>query len=479
MNAAGRGSRGRERGAAPRPLINVPHLRSVVVITAMTIACGDSASPAVDAPTPDAPALDAPAADAAIPDAAAPDTLFFDAHPPDGPGPDASPVDAPSPIDATFDAGNWIDPLDHGFGADGVALTPDGLPSHVAIDALGRIVIVGVRHGATPDQLGPGYVERRLASGALDPSFDGDGATAAPPSPTSLAVLTDGRIVAGGGDVYGAATDLAYVLDASGARVAAITGGRQAIVALAALPDGGFVAAVEQGVMLAQLVTVRRYRADLSVAWTSGQIAAVTSAGPVTLAAITTGGVERVLVTAEGALVSLAAATGAPDGAYPVPAGSWQSPFGGVPLRQIGAQLAMIDRATAAARVRPVTAAGTYGASVLAPSCLALESYYPGGAAVDSAGRLVLAPTGAQQDQTVAVVRLAPALDQLDPAWGCGRWFALPPWCPAGEPCLGTGTDDVAVAADLAIAPGDATIVVGYQRRFHGVSRGFIAKLAP
>jgi hypothetical protein len=170
VNAAGRGSRGRERGAAPRPLINVPHLRSVVVITAMTIACGDSASPAVDAPTPDAPALDAPAADAAIPDAAAPDTPFFDAHPPDGPGPDASPVDAPSPIDATFDAGNWIDPLDHGFGADGVALTPDGLPSHVAIDALGRIVIVGVRHGATPDQLGPGYVERRLATGALDPA---------------------------------------------------------------------------------------------------------------------------------------------------------------------------------------------------------------------------------------------------------------------------------------------------------------------
>jgi hypothetical protein len=319
----------------------------VVVITAMTIACGDSASPAVDAPTPDAPRprrTRPPTRPSPTPPTPTPPP-YFDAHPPDGPGPDASPVDAPSPIDATFDAGNWIDPLDHGFGADGVALTPDGLPSHVAIDALGRIVIVGVRHGATPDQLGPGYVERRLATGALDPSFDGDGATAAPPHPTSLAVLTDGRIVAGGGDVYGAATDLAYVLDASGARVAAISGGRQAIVALAALPDGGFVAAVEQGVMLAQLVTVRRYRADLSVAWTSGQVAAVTSAGPVTLAAITTGGVERVLITAEGALVSLAAATGAPDGAYPVPAGSWQSPFGGVPLRQIGAQLAMIDRA--------------------------------------------------------------------------------------------------------------------------------------
>ncbi len=305
----------------------------------MTFACGDSASPAVDAPTPDAPNPDAPNPDApnpdaAIPDAADPDTPipYFDAHPPDGPGPDASPIDAPSPIDATFDAGNWIDPLDHGFGVDGVALTLDGLPSRVAIDALGRIVIVGVRHGATPDLVGPGYVERRLATGALDPSFDGDGATAAPPHPTSLAILTDGRIVAGGGDVSGDA-DLAYVLDASGARVAAISGGRQAIVALAALPDGGFVAAVEQGVMLAQLVTVRRYRADLSVAWTSGQVAAVTSAGAVTLAATTTGGVERVLITAEGALVSLAAATGAPDGAYPVPAGSWQSPFSGVPLR--------------------------------------------------------------------------------------------------------------------------------------------------
>ena len=28
-------------------------------------------------------------------------------------------------------------------------------------------------------------------------------------------------------------------------------------------------------------------------------------------------------------------------------------------------------------------------------------------------------------------------------------------------------------------APGGAPVVVGYQRRFHGVSRGFVAKLVP
>ncbi|MBK7071685.1 MAG: hypothetical protein IPH44_05210 [Myxococcales bacterium] len=448
-------------------------LQHVLVITVVAVGCGGGGG---DAPLADAPLADAPLADAPLADAP-----LADAPLPDAPGSlvDASLVDALSPIDATFDAGNWIDPLDHAFGADGVVTTPDGLPSRVAIDALGRIVIVGVRHGPTPDQFGPGYVERRLATGALDPSFDGDGAAAAPPHPTSLAVLTDGRIVIGGGEVYGDATELAHVLDASGARVATIPGGRQAFVAIAAMPDGGFVAAVEQGVMLAQLVTVRRYRADLSTAWVSGQVAVVSSAGPVTLAAVTTGGADRVLLTAEGALVSLAAATGAPDGAYAVPAGSWQSPFSGVPLRQVGAQVAMIDRVTDAARVRPVAPAGGYGAAVLAPSCLALESYYPSGAAVDGAGRLVLAPSGGQQDQTVAVVRLAPALDQLDPAWGCGRWFTLPPLCPPGEPCLGTGTDDFAIAADLAIAPGNAPVVVGYQRRFHGVSRGFVAKLVP
>lgn len=438
----------------------------------MAIACGDSAAPAIDAPSSDAPTSDAPTPDAPTPDA--PPTPF-DGPPPDGPAPDA-----PSPIDTTFDAGSWIDPLDHAFGTDGVALSPDGLPSRVAIDALGRIVIVGVRHGATPDDVGPGYVERRLATGALDVSFDGDGAAATPAHPAGLAVLTDGRIVVGGGEVYGPPADLAHVLDASGARVGTVPGGgNQAIVAIEAMSDGGFVAAVEQGVMLAQLVTVRRYRADLSVAWTSAQVAVVTSAGPVMLTPVTTGGVDRVLLTAEGALVSLAAATGASDGAFAVPAGSWESPFSGVPLRQVGAQVAMIDRAPAATQVRPVTAAGAYGASVLAPTCLTLESYRVGGAAVDSAGRLVLAPTGSQQDQTVAVVRLGPALDQLDPAWGCGRWFALPAWCPAGEPCLGTGVDDVAVAADLAIAPGDAPVVVGHQRRFHGVSRGFVAKLVP
>lgn len=103
-----------------------------------------------------------------------------------------------------------------------------------------------------------------------------------------------------------------------------------------------------------------------------------------------------------------------------------------------------------------------------------------GGAAVDSAGRLVLAPTGAQQDWTVAVVRLVLVLRSARPGVGLRplvRAAAVVP--PAGEPRLGTGTDDFAVAADSAIAPGDATIVVGYQRRFHGVSRGFIAKLAP
>jgi len=77
------------------------------------------------------------------------------------------------------------------------------------------------------------------------------------------------------------------------------------------------------------------------------------------------------------------------------------------------------------------------------------------------------------------VVRLASTLDQLDPAWGCGRWFTLPPLCPSGEPCLGTGTDDFAVAAAVAIAPGDAPVVVGEQRRFHGARRGFVAKLVP
>ncbi|MBL8626806.1 MAG: hypothetical protein JNK64_36295 [Myxococcales bacterium] len=454
----------------------------MTILAALTIGCGDGAAPAIDAPSPDGPTPDAPLPDAPLPDAPLPDAPTPDAPTPDAALPDAagSLVDAPSPIDATFDAGNWIDPLDHAFGADGVVTTPDGLPSRVAIDALGRIVIVGVRHGATPDTFGPGYVERRLATGALDLSFDGDGAAATPSSPSSLAVLTDGRIVVGGGEVYGPAVDLAHVLDASGARVGTVPGGgRQAIVAIAAMPDGGFVAAVEQGVMLAQLVTVRRYRADLTTAWTSGQVAVVSSAGPVTLTAITAGGADRVLLTAEGSLVSLAAATGAPDGAYAVPAGSWQSPFSGVPLRQVGAQVAMIDRVTDAARVRSVSAAGAYGADRLVPTCLALESYYPGGAAVDGAGRLVLAPSGGQQDQTVAVARLAPALDQLDPAWGCGRWFTLPPMCPPGEPCLGTGVDDFAIAADLAIASGDAVVVVGYQRRFHGASRGFVAKLAP
>ena len=49
--------------------------------------------------------------------------------------------------------------------------TPDGLPSRVAIDALGRIVIVGVRHGPTPDQFGPGYVERRLAAALREPAM--------------------------------------------------------------------------------------------------------------------------------------------------------------------------------------------------------------------------------------------------------------------------------------------------------------------
>ena len=88
--------------------------------------------------------------------------------------PDASPIDAPSPIDATFDAGNWIDPLDHGFGVDGVALTLDGLPSRVAIDALGRIVIVGVRHGATPDLVGPSVTRNAGMRGQLLKTYGGN-----------------------------------------------------------------------------------------------------------------------------------------------------------------------------------------------------------------------------------------------------------------------------------------------------------------
>ena len=446
-------------------------LRSVSLITILAAACdgGGASDPddaSIDAPLPDAASIDAPLPDAPLPDAPLPDA------PP--------PIDAPMPIDADIDAGPWIDPLDHTFGTDGVVTMPDGIPSQVAIDALGRIVIVGARLGPTPDMLGAGYVERRLATGAIDATFDGDGAAETPVYPTSLAVLADGRVVVGGGQVYGAATALAYVLDATGARVGVVPGGgNQAIVAIAAMPDGGFVAAVEQGVMLAQLVTVRRYRADLSTAWTSGQVAVVTSAGAVTLAAITAGGTDRVLVTAEGALVSLAAATGASDGAYAVPGGSWASPFSGVPLRQVGAQVAMIDRTTDAARVRTISVAGAYGTPVLAPSCLALESYYGSSGAVDGAARLVVAPSGGQQDQTIAVVRLASTLDQLDPAWGCGRWFTLPPLCPSGEPCLGTGTDDFAIAAAVAIAPSNAPVVVGYQRRFHGARRGFVAKLVP
>lgn len=441
------------------------------LITILAAACdgGGASDPdaaSIDAPLPDAASIDAPLPDAPLPDAPLPDA------PP--------PIDAPMPIDADIDAGPWIDPLDHTFGTDGVVTMPDGIPSQVAIDALGRIVIVGARLGPTPDMLGAGYVERRLATGAIDATFDGDGAAETPVYPTSLAVLADGRVVVGGGQVYGAATALAYVLDATGARVGVVPGGgNQAIVAIAAMPDGGFVAAVEQGVMLAQLVTVRRYRADLSTAWTSGQVAVVTSAGAVTLAAITAGGTDRVLVTAEGALVSLAAATGASDGAYAVPGGSWNSPFSGVPLRQVGAQVAMIDRTTDAARVRTISVAGAYGTPVLAPSCLALESYYGSSGAVDGAARLVVAPSGGQQDQTIAVVRLASTLDQLDPAWGCGRWFTLPPLCPSGEPCLGTGTDDFAIAAAVAIAPSNAPVVVGYQRRFHGARRGFVAKLVP
>lgn len=443
----------------------MPSIRAVILVTVVA-ACGgsDEATPPIDAPSP----IDAAAIDASPPIDA------IDAPPP------IDAIDAPLPIDATFDAGNWIDPLDHAFGTDGVITTPDGLPSKVAVDATGRIVILGLRLGATADTYGPGYVERRLSTGAIDPSFDTDGVTDTPINPTSLAVLTDGRIVVGGGAAHGPATDLAYVLDRAGARVGVVPGSdNQAIVAIAAMPDGGFVAAFEQGVFLAQLVTVRRFRADLVTAWTSGQVGVVTSAGAVTLASITTGGTDRVLVTAEGALVSLAAATGAHDGAYAVPSGSWNSSFSGVPLRQVGAQVAMIDRATDAARVRTITVAGTYGPEVLAPSCLPLASFYGTDGAVDSAMRLVLAPPGSQQDQTIAVMRLAPTLDQLDPAWGCGRWFTLPPLCPSGEPCLGTSSDDGAVATGVAIASGDAPVVVGYQRRLHGARRGFVAKLAP
>lgn len=453
----------------------------MILVTVVAACSGsDEVTPPIDAAAIDAATIDA-APDALAPDAFTPDAFTPDGLPPDAPTLiDAAVPDAPSPIDATFDAGNWIDPLDHAFGTDGVITTPDGLPSQVAVDALGRILIVGARLGSTPDTFGPGYLERRLATGALDASFDGDGAADTPVYPSSLAVLADGRVVVGGGQIYGAATDLAHVFDATGARVGVVPGGgNQAIVAIAALPDGGFVAAVEQGVMLAQLVTVRRYRADLTTVWTSGQVAVVTSAGAVTLAAITAGGADRVLLTAEGALVSLAAATGATDGAYAVPGGSWNSPFSGVPLRQVGAQVAMIDRTTDAARVRTISVAGAYGTPVLAPSCLALESYYGSSGAVDGAARLVVAPSGGQQDQTIAVVRLASTLDQLDPAWGCGRWFTLPPLCPSGEPCLGTGTDDFAIAAAVAIAPSNAPVVVGYQRRFHGARRGFVAKLVP
>ncbi|MDI1449256.1 delta-60 repeat domain-containing protein [Polyangium sp. 6x1] len=90
---------------------------------------------------------------------------------------------------------------DASFGANGVVNLPEathGRPTALGIDGDGRVVMGGVGNGSI---YGTAYFARLLATGALDTSFDGDGAVTFPEvlgQVFDLVVLDDGSIVATG-----------------------------------------------------------------------------------------------------------------------------------------------------------------------------------------------------------------------------------------------------------------------------------------
>ncbi len=107
--------------------------------------------------------------------------------------------------------------LDATFAGTGVARTPIGagnaLSNAVAIQADGRIVLVGSAPSATVNDFG---IVRYLPTGVLDTTFDGDGVLTVDffggnDSAKAVALQSDGRIVVGGTALNGASFSLALM----------------------------------------------------------------------------------------------------------------------------------------------------------------------------------------------------------------------------------------------------------------------------
>ncbi|MEZ4400325.1 MAG: hypothetical protein R3B06_09925 [Kofleriaceae bacterium] len=416
-------------------------------------------APALDAPELDAPALDAPELDAAAPDAAAPDAAALDAAAPDAANPDAS-----------VDAGPWIDPLDHAFGADGF-VTFDGAVVGLAVLPDQKILIAGVRTPVPPASYGTGFLERRLRDGSLDPSFDGDGVVDLAGGAGDMAVLADGRILVTGPALRLFSADGALITTLA---TASAGGGFERIIAL---PDGGFAVVVVSPLFLATRLDVYRYDAFMQRLWASPQGLLNFNAGVATLAHVTADGGDHVVLSTEGQLVSRATATGAADGAF---AGlAWLPADYAVTVHDGLGRVAAVDAPPGAMRIRWVASSGATGPAVGATGCLAAGTYARPAVAVDATGRLLLAPWVGATDRQVSVVRIAPGLDQLDPAWGCGRWFQVPPYCPPAQPCLGAEPSDATVAVGLEVASDGTIVVAGHLARSGGPYRGYLARLMP
>ena len=332
--------------------------------------------------------------------------------------------------------------LDGGFGTGGLALTfpvpcdpnfPSEIePFAVAVDGAGRIVTAGLqRFGAA--RSGGGWVSRHAASGALDPSFDGDGwlkdGDIDQGAFTGVVPLADGRTVVAGHSshmytgwqarryLHDGAPDPAFGGDGSLAYPAGPRPGGHTMAALIPeSPDGTVVAVGNDSSGEALSVLVGRIGPDgtLDPGFGSGGIAEIGSPG------------ERLSAhdgarTADGGYVTAGTATPVEDGGDPR-----------VLLLKVDAD-GVLDETFGA------------GGRVDGPLGFALAL------AVDDAGRLVVAYAGE------GAARVARYLTHgaIDETFGDGGTADLP------RPVDGAGLR----ITDLLVQP-DGAIVVGGWHRF-------------
>lgn len=435
----------------------VPALSALLLAAA---ACGDGgADPGGDAAAPDA-AEDGPAMTDAALDAAADAAT------------DAPPI-APAGLDPGFGTGGWVAFDGH---LEAIAEQPDR-----------KLLVCGSAGDAT-------RTVRLLPGGAPDPSFGAGGVVslAGGRGCSAIAALADGRVV------VATLSSTLHVLSPAGAQVAtAPHDGTTWLTSIAPLADGGFVYAgvtpYTVGIQMAFRVTAGRHDATPAPAANFGtggrvDVFSMQLAFPrARVAWVTTDGFDRVVVTGQGRVAGLTA-RGVVDGTF-----AWTQP--GAPS---ALALAARDGAIITAHrqqpmpagawhtsVQRVAVDGAAGPSVLLDYCaLADPDETAAAVALDSTGRVVVVPVGGGEWEDVRLTRLAAGAGALDPAWGCGRAFTLPAFCPAGASCPGDANVDAwTTAVDALVTAGDAILVAGNQARDAGgptqASRGFLARVLP